>query len=360
MPKRVAKSFKIERLEILDTDGVCDEAIMPKLNEEDIRRMYELMVLTRLFDEKAFNLQRQGRLGTFARSLGQEASQIGSAYALRKEDWMFPSFREHGAYITRGMPLRMLFQYWAGDERGDMIPEGLNCFTVAIPVGTQIPHAVGLAWAASLRGDRIAAAVYFGDGATSKGDFHEALNFAGVFKVPVIFLCQNNHYAISVPVERQTAAETLAQKAVAYGFEGIQVDGNDVFAVFKATSEALEKARSGLGPTLIECDTYRISDHTTSDDASRYRTSNEVLEWRKKDPVDRLRKYMQRNQFWNEEYERKLLDDLSRMVEKGVQEAEAAVPPKPEDIFSFTFAETPRSLKEQMEDLLGNPQTGPS
>lgn len=292
MPKKTIEKFKIEWLQILDEHGNCDEELRPSLRDAEIKKLYQWMVLARTLDEKAVKLQREGRLGTYASILGQEASQIGSAYALEPSDWMFPSFREPGVSIVRGLPLRMIFQYWSGDERGSHIPPGQNDFPITIPVATHIPIAAGTAWAAKFDGQRIAIAVYLGDGATSKGDFHEGLNFAGVFSLPMVFLCQNNHWAISVPLRKQTLAKTLAQKAIAYGFEGIQVDGNDIFAVYLATKEALERARAGNGPTLIECVTYRIGDHTTADDASRYRSQDEVEQWRKKDPIDRLRNYM--------------------------------------------------------------------
>ena len=217
-------------------------------------------------------MQREGRIGTYASIWGQEAAQVGSALALTDGDWIFPSFRESGVLVARGYPLWMLYRYWTGDERGMSAPEGLNVFPMSVPVGTQIPHATGAAWAMKLKGHKNVAAVYFGDGGSSKGDFHEGLNFAGVFKVPCVFLCQNNQWAISVPRSSQTAAKTIAQKGFAYGMEGLQVDGNDVVAVYKATKEAAEKARSGGGPTLIECFTYRLDDHTTADDSSRYRS----------------------------------------------------------------------------------------
>src|SRR5437016_12221805 len=248
MPKKTVQSFSVEWLQILDENGNCDEALRPPLSHQDIRKLYEWMVLARVFDDKAFKLQREGRLGTYASILGQEAAQVGSAYALRPTDWMFPAFREPGASFVRGLPMRMIFQYWAGDERGSQIPEGLNDFPITIPVATQIPIAVGLALAAKAKGDAIAVMAYMGDGATSKGDFHEGLNFAGVFAMPVVFVCQNNQWAISVPLKRQTAAKTLAQKAIAYGYSRIQVDGNAPFAVYKATHEALDQARDGPGP----------------------------------------------------------------------------------------------------------------
>jgi len=295
-------------------------------------------------------LQREGRTGTYASIRGQEAAQVASAYALESNDWFFPSFRENAVYIARGLTIEMLYEYWAGDERGNKIPDDVNAFTVAIPVGTQIPHAVGFAWAARLKKDKRAVLVYLGDGATSEGDFHEGLNFAGIFKIPVIFLCQNNQWATSIPRNKQTASETLAQKAFAYGFEGIQVDGNDAFAVYRATRDALEKARSGRGPTLIECVTYRMSDHTTSDDASRYRRKEELNEWIRKDPIDRLRKYMKRASIWNEDYERTVQAEAARRLQEAVEKAESIPPPDLRDLFTWTYAEMSPHLKEQYDE----------
>jgi len=348
----IDRIFHVKNLQVLDEKGGCDEKKRPKISSIEIKKMYELMVASRLFDEKCLALQRQGRMGTYASVLGQEAAQVGSAYALKKTDWMFPAFREAAAYITRGIPLYKTFLYWAGDERGNLITTP-NTFPPAVPVGTQILHAVGVAWGIKMKGKRAAALVYFGDGATSRPDFHEGMNFAGVFNLPVVFVCQNNQYAISVPRKRQTASETIAQKAIAYGFEGVQVDGNDVFAVYKATKEALEKARCGGGPTLIEAFTYRMGDHTTSDDASRYRPKTEVERWKKKDPIIRLQKYMQKKRMWTKEYDRKLQTKIKINIEAEVKKMESVKPANPKDIFTYMFAEMPKSLKEQMEELDG-------
>jgi pyruvate dehydrogenase E1 component alpha subunit len=353
MPRRILETFNVEYMQVMDETGNIDEKLMPKMTASDIKRMYELMVLTRVFDDKAFKLQRQGRIGTYAQSLGQEAAQIGSAYALQTNDWVFPAFREHGVFLTRGMPMAQYLQYWSGDERGMHIPENVNMFTVSIPVGTHIPHAVGCAWAMKLKHEKAATAVYFGDGATSKGDFHEAMNFAGVLKAPCVFVCQNNQWAISVPVARQTAAQTLAQKAVAYGFSGIRVDGNDVFAVYAATKEALERARAGKGPTLIECLTYRMGDHTTSDDAKRYRTEEELEIWRKRDPILRLEKYMAKAGMISLKEKAKTWVDAESKVEQAVKEFEVMPKPNPEDAFHFAYAKMTAELEEQMNEVAG-------
>lgn len=352
MPKKTVQEFKVEWLQILDEHGNCDQELCPPLTDDEIRKLYEWMVLARTFDEKAFKLQREGRLGTYASLLGQEAAQVGSAYALQPSDWMFPSYRETAVFLVRGLPMRMILQYWSGDERGSVIPQEENDFCITIPVGTQIPLATGAAWAAKSKGNPIAVIVYFGDGATSKGDFHEGLNFAGVWSLPIVFLCQNNQWAISVPLARQTAAKTLAQKAVAYGFEGIQVDGNDVFAVYKTTADALERARSGRGPTLIECVTYRMADHTTADDASRYRSQEEREQWRNKDPIERLKKYMERKGLWDESYHEGVLAHAREQVEATVREEEAIPASDPRDMFLYTFHEATGELTEQMEAFL--------
>ncbi len=352
MPKKVIETFQVEWLQILDEQGNCDETLRPALDNEQIKNLYQWMVLARTFDEKAFKLQREGRLGTYASILGQEAAQIGSAYALKPTDWMFPAFREPGASFVRGLPMRMIFQYWAGDERGSQIPENLNDYPISIPVSTQIPIAVGAALAAKTKGDAVAVMAYMGDGATSKGDFHEGLNFAGVFSAPVVFVCQNNQWAISVPLSRQTAAKTLAQKAIAYGFPGIQVDGNDIFAVYSAAHEALARAREGKGPTFIECLTYRLGDHTTADDASRYRSREQVEHWKKKDPIERLRKYMENTGLWSKSYEQAVRSETKEKVESAVHEQENFPPADPADMFRFTYQELPIDLKEQMEGFL--------
>lgn len=348
MPEEIIGSCAVKRLSILDPQGSADETLLPPLTGQDIRRLYELLLLSRTFDGRALALQREGRLGTYPSILGQEAAQVGSAFALEKSDWVFPSFREMGMHITLGYPMHLLYQYWAGDERGLAAPADLNILPICVAVGTHIPHAVGAAMAANYREDRNAVLCYFGDGATSKGDFHEGLNMAGVFRAPVVFICQNNQWAISVPFDRQTASPTLAQKAWGYGFEGIQVDGNDVFAVYRATRAALEKARSGGGPTFIECHTYRMADHTTADDASRYRPPDEVASWREKDPILRLRRFMTQRRLWDEEYERRVLEEATAAVDEAVRRAESAPKPAATEIFDYTNAElSPRQQRQR-------------
>ncbi len=350
MPKKTIASFAVSRLEILDEQGQVDERLMPDLDDDDLVRMYRLMLLTRLFDRRALHLQREGRLGTYPSVLGQEAAQVGSALALRPEDWFFPAFRELGVFITLGYPLSEIYQYWNGDERGLLCPENLHIFPICIAVGTHIPHAVGAAMAARHRGDAIAVACYFGDGGTSKGDFHEGLNMAGVYRAPVVFIIQNNQWAISVPRRRQTAAATLAQKAIAYGMPGIQVDGNDVLAVYQATRQALERARRGGGPSLIECETYRLADHTTADDARRYRDPEEVQRWQRRDPLLRLRRLLQRRGLWNDRLQAAAEEEFGRRLDRAVAKEEAVPPATVEDVFRYTYAGlTPRQQRQLRE-----------
>ncbi len=340
-------SGSVKYIQVMDEHGRADSKLMPKLAPKAILKIYELMKLTRAFDNKAFSLQRQGLIGTFAPVRGQEATQIGSALALAREDWLFPMYRDMGSYIALGMPMHMLFQYWAWDERGQKIPEKINAFTMSIPVGTHVPHAVGFAMAARIKHRKLAVLVDFGDGATSKGDFHEGMNLAGVFNAPVVFLCENNQYAISMPRAKQTAAETLAQKALAYGFEGVEVDGNDIFAVYRVVKEALAKARAGKGPTLIECFTYRLADHTTADDASRYRKASEVKKWEQKDPIARLRKYLEHAKLWNKKKEAELDRRIARVIEAEVEKFKKITAPQPDEFFDYVFEKPTAALEEQ-------------
>lgn len=338
MPTELLATFDVRRLSILAADGTVDDSLMPPLSDTEIRAMYEAMLLARIFDERALALQREGRLGTYPSILGQEAAQVGSALALDPADWVFPSFREMGVHLTLGYPVHQIYQYWSGDERGQISPERLNIFPFCVSVGTHLPHAVGAAMAARYRHDPLAVVAYFGDGATSTGDFHEAFNLAGVYRLPVVFICQNNQWAISVPLKGQTASASLAQKAIAYGFEGLQVDGNDVFAVYRACREALAKARSGGGPTFIECLTYRMADHTSADDASRYRSREEVASWAARDPILRLRLYMASRGLWSEEYDSEARAAATAAIDLAVQTMEALPPPVADEMFDHISA----------------------
>ncbi len=337
--------------QIIDKDGILTGIMEPGISKKDLKKIFSCMLTSRQADQKAFKLQRQGRMGTFAPSLGHEACQVGSAFALRKDDWFFPYFRDLGTYVTLDFPLMNYFLYWMGNEKGMIIPQSLNIFPLAIPVASQLPHAVGAGMAINIKNTKAAVLCTFSDGATSQGDFHEALNFAGVYKTPNVFMCYNNQYAISLPREKQTASKTLAQKAEAYGFEGILVDGNDVLAVYSKTKEALEKARTGGGPTLIEAYTYRLSSHTTSDDASKYRSENEANLWKDKDPIKRFRIYLQRQGIWNEAFEENILKQAETEINQAVKDAENIPPPTSEDIFSFTYQDMPPHLAEQLDEL---------
>ena len=351
-----------EPLQIIRADGSVDGREAPELPVEELRRLYRLLVLQRAFDKRALNLQRQGRIGFYVSAMGQEAAQVGSAYATREEDWIFPAYRELGAALVRGVPLQWIVAQLYGNEndvgKGRQMPNHYgyrthNVVTASSPVGTQIPIAVGTAWAAKIRGDRVVTMVYFGDGATSTGEFHVAMNFAGVLKAPTVFLCQNNQWAISVPRERQTASETLAMKAEAYGFTGVRVDGNDLLAVYSAAREAVERAREGGGPTMIEAVTYRMSGHSTADDPRRYREDREVSEWSDRDPITRFRRYLEARELWSESDEAQALSEAESSIEEMIQEEEEAGPPPLESLVEDVFAEVPWHLEEQLEELRG-------
>jgi len=343
--------LKGKMFQILRPDGTVQPGLKSPIDDKETLTLYQKMVFVRLADQRGLLLQRQGRFGTYAPIWGQEACQIGSAYVLQKGDWVFPAFREIAATLMMGVPLKDFMLYWMGNEMGSRAPKGINMMPVSVPVGSHIPHAVGAAWAAKLRGDKIVTVAYFGDGATSKGDFHEAMNFAGVFKTPTLFFCQNNQFAISVPRSRQTASATIAQKAIAYGFGGIQVDGNDLFAVITATREAVDKARSGGGPTLIEGVTFRFGPHTTADDPTKYRTDQEIERWKPLDPMIRLRFYLKAKGLWTEEVETQMTEDAQKGIDQAVKDAEAVSAPEIEEIFEYVFSEMTPPLKEQLEYL---------
>jgi pyruvate dehydrogenase E1 component alpha subunit len=355
MPRTVIEPrFQVEYLSVLDSDANLDTRLEPDLSPADLKRLYRAMLLGRRLDERMVRLQRQGRIGTFAPIKGQEASQIGAVSALRPTDWMVPSFRETAAMLWRGWPIEKVLLTFAGYAEGGQPGPGQRDLPIAIPVGTQIPHAVGLAYAAQYRGDDSVVMVFFGDGATSEGDFHEACNFAGVWHVPVVFVCQNNQWAISVPVKKQTHSRTIAQKALAYGFPGLQVDGNDVLAVHAASREAVDRARAGQGPTLIECVTYRLGVHTTADDPTKYRSQEEVAEWERRDPLTRFATYLQK---------KRLLEDgleatLDAEIAEAVRRFEATPPPEPLTMFEHAYAELPPHLVAQRDAFRARLEAG--
>jgi pyruvate dehydrogenase E1 component alpha subunit len=344
MPRTILEPrFQVEYLSILDSDGNLDTSLEPDIPAAELKRLYHGMLLGRRLDERMIRLQRQGRIGTFAPIKGQEASQAGAVSTLRPTDWMVPSFRETAAMLWRGWPIEKLLMLYAGYLEGGQPAPDQNDLPVTIPVATQLPHAVGLAYAAQYRGDDAVVMAFCGDGATSEGDFHEALNFAGVWHVPVVFVVQNNQWAISVPLKKQTHSRTIAQKALAYGLPGLQVDGNDVLAVYAACREAVERARGGDGPTLIECVTYRLGVHTTADDPTKYRSTEEVEAWERKDPLTRFGAYLQK---------KNLLDDglteaIDAEIAAAVQRFEAMGPADPLTMFDHAYGERSPQLEAQ-------------
>lgn len=340
----------------LEPDGsVC--AVLPVFAREgrELIVLYRDMVLTRTFDAKAVALQRTGRLGTYASSLGQEAVGAGIGRAMHTDDVFLPSFREPAAMFIRGVRMSELLLYWGGDERGSDFQGPREDFPICVPVGTHAPHAAGVALALRLRGEKRAALCAIGDGATSKGDVYEAMNLAGVWRLPLVFVVNNNQWAISVPRSKQTAARTLAQKAVAAGFPGEQVDGNDAIAVRQVVGRALEKARDGGGPTLIEAITYRLSDHTTVDDASRYRSDAEVSPHWKEEPIARLRNHLVTAHGWRKEQEDALLAECAAAVEAAADEYLAAPAEPPTSMFDHLYAALPEALQVQRDALLDMP-----
>lgn len=351
MPRNQISDFKIDYLQVLDLEGNADQEQHPDISEDKVKEMYHLMVLLRTMDEKLFNLQRSGKIGTYAQVKGEEASEIGSAMALDEQDWVVPSFREMGVLMVRGADRGKLVQGWNGDTRAFGVPEGATMLPPSIPIASQLLHAVGIAWANKIKKNNSVTIVYFGDGATSEGDFHEALNFAGVLNLPIIFMCQNNQWAISTPREKQTASKTIAQKAIAYGIEGIQIDGNDILVSYKATKEAADRARNGEGPTLIESLTYRMGDHTTSDDSSKYRSDEMTQEWLSKDPLERLKNYFEKIGTWNDEYGNWVKETVSKEVEEAVEKGLNVEAPSPYQMFEDVFTKVPKILEEQREQL---------
>lgn len=330
--------------QVLTPDGHTD---LPGPDVEAVRTRYVALVEARLYDRKASALQRQGRLATYAPYEGQEASQVGAVAPLRASDWLVASYRDAAAMRFHGYPWKNLLLARRGDERGGHPPEDVRVLPPSITVGGHMIHAVGIAWAERLLGTDSVALTMFGDGATSEGDFHEAMNFAGVYRTPTVFFCQNNGWAISMPRARQTASETIAQKAVAYGFPGVVVDGNDVVAVERVVSEAVDRARSGEGPMLIEALTYRIRGHTTADDQRRYRTEEEVADWLARDPLERVRLWLEREGAWDELWQAEIEAEASARIEDAVAEAESLEPFTAGEIFDAMFSEPTHTLLSQ-------------
>lgn len=344
---------QIEYLSVLDEDGNLDAALEPELSPEMLTALHQTMLLGRRFDERMLSLQRQGRIGTFPPISGQEAAHLGAVSVLRPTDWFVPAFRETAAELWRGRPMENVILYYGGFNEGGRIEEDQYNLPVSIPVASQIIHAVGLGWSIGYRQKDDIAMVFFGDGATSEGDFHEGLNFAGVFKTPVIFVCQNNQWAISIPRSRQTISRTLAQKAMSYGIPGIQVDGNDILAMVVAAREAAARARSGGGPTLIEAVTYRLTVHTTADDPKRYRTDAEVDAWKKRDPLPRFQNYLIQKNVLNSDKIEAAEAAVKAKIQAAVTSAEEKMKSMtdPMQMFDHLYADMPPELEEQYRSL---------
>jgi pyruvate dehydrogenase E1 component alpha subunit len=353
MPRKTIYHADIDYLQILDENGVLDEELArDTLKPEEVKSLYETMVLSRELDNTAFNLQRSGRLGTYPPNKGGEAVSLGAAKTLQKGvDQIVPYYRENPAMFLHGMPMHLMYLFWMGDERGNMIPKNVTVNPMCIEIGAQCLHAVGIAWAFKLRKEKRISLCFLGDGATSTGDFHEALNFAAVMKTPTVFSCVNNGWAISVPCCKQTASETFAQKALAFGMPTIQVDGNDVFAVYKAHKEAADRAREGGGPSFIESITYRLGDHTTADDARRYRESSELESWSQKDPMIRTRKFLETRKLWDNDQQARAEQRARTIVQEVTKIALETAPPSITDIFNYVFAHLPEELQKQRDTL---------
>ena len=334
-----------------ESDGTLAAKAVSPMEDEQMFRALRLMMLSRAFDAKGISLQRQGRFGTFSTVHGQEASVVGSAFALDpSRDWIVPQYRELPALLHQGLPLEQFILYFNGHPAGGRIPDGVRLLPIQISLAAQLPHAVGLAWGLQLQEIDGVVLTYFGDGASSEGDFHEACNLAGVVKAPVIFFLQNNGWAISTPRSRQSAARTFAERAPGYGFNGIVVDGNDLLAVYAVTAAAVERARAGLGPTLIESQTYRLGAHNTADDPTRY-VSQEILQaWSDRDPILRVQRYLASRGSWNDDTASEVQDDISRTIDRALAAARAVPPPTAKDLFEHTYAELTQRQARQLRE----------
>src|SRR5262245_7150218 len=352
MPRQRIDLDPIDALSILDEEGRVDPALEPAIPPDDLRRLYRTCLLARRFDERMLLLQRQGRIGTYLPARGHEAAVLGSIYPLRPTDWLVPVWREWAAYVWRGWPLENLILLYAGLPEGTSVPPDLRDLPVCVPMGTHVPHAVGLACAARARREDSVVLCYFGDGASSEGICQEAMNFAGVYQAPIVFVCVNNQWAISIPRSRQTRATTLAHRAVAYGFPGIQVDGNDLLAMVAATREAVAQARQGRGPSLIEAVTYRLTAHSTADDPAKYRSDAEVRLWEAREPLPRLRRYLTTKGVIDDALHARLELEVDAEVRVAIERAEARMREAPLlDMFDNVYAEVPPEVTAQRAEL---------
>lgn len=347
-------SLPTEAVRLLNPDGslVPDAEHHPDLKEDDLREIYRFMVLARRADQEGTNLQRQGELGVYTPLLGQEAAQIGAAYALDENDWIFPSYRELGMALIRKIDPAEIFHLFRGTWHGGLWDPREHRFALfSVPVGTQCLHGAGFAIAAKIDGAKLVALTCFGDGATSEGDFHEGCNIAGVWKAPAVFFCQNNQYAISVPLTKQTAAPTIAAKALGYGFPGVRVDGNDVLGVYAVTKEAVRRAREGGGPTLIEAVTFRMGPHSTADDPTRYRTAEETERWKALDPLHRITVYLEREGVLTAEWREQVEAEASQLAAHIRAEIVGARPRPASELFEFVYSEMPAVLRREYEEF---------
>jgi pyruvate dehydrogenase E1 component subunit alpha len=321
------------------------------LDERDLIELYRGMVLLRTYDERSLVYHRQGRIGTYAIFWNHEAMQTGAMYALVRDDWVFPSYRESAIGLLRGMPASTVLSWWRGHPAGWWNPLDYNVASICVPIGTHVPHAAGLAWGKKLRGERACALVFFGDGATSEGSFHEGANFAGVMRAPLVLFCNNNGWAISTPLSAQTAAETLADKAVGYGMPGVRVDGLDVLAVFEATREAVERARAGEGPTFIEAVSYRAAPHATADDPTAYIDLERVEEEKRNECVGRYERYLRRVGVLTDALAEEIRGEAQELMRQGIAEAEAEPPADTGLVFEHAFANPPASFEDELREL---------
>jgi pyruvate dehydrogenase E1 component alpha subunit len=352
MPRQRIDLDPIDALSILDEEARVDRAFEPVISPDDLRRLYRTFLLARRFDERMLVLQRQGRIGTYLPARGHEAAVLGSVYALRPTDWLVPVWREWAAYVWRGWRLENLILLYAGMTEGTSVPAGLRDLPVCVPMGTHVPHAVGLACAARSRREDSVVLCYFGDGASSEGICQEAMNFAGVFQAPIVFVCVNNQWAISIPRARQTRAKTLAHRALAYGFPGIQADGNDLLAMVAATREAVARARQGRGPTLIEAVTYRLTGHSTADDPAKYRSEAEVRLWEAKEPLSRFRRYLTAKGLVDDALHERLEAEVDAEVRAAIERAEARIGEgRLVDMFEHVYGDVPAEVLAQREEF---------
>jgi len=346
---RVPESHDLRRV-IGDGEAIPDGEV-DGLEERDLLELYRSMVLLRTYDERSVVFHSQGRIGTYAIFWNHEAMQAGSVYALERGDWIFPSYRESAIGLLRGMPVSTVLSWWRGHPAGWWNPLDFNVASICVPIGTHVPHAAGLAWGKKLRGESTVAIAYFGDGATSEGSFHEGANLAGVMGAPLILFCNNNQWAISTPLSAQTAAETLADKAVGYGIPGLRVDGGDVLAVFEATREAVARARAGEGPTFIEAVSYRAAPHATADDPRVYIDLERVEEERRKECLGRYEAYLRRAGVLSDELAESTRAEAAEALRSGIAAAEAEPPADVALLFEHAYAAPPASFASDLEEL---------